>query len=82
MTTGFAHMARGEWVAAARCNLMAPAGFAVTVALLGLALYGVWADRDWQPSWLRAARGQRLLLLVFAVFWVANLVLHFTGWGY
>ena len=82
MTTGFAHMARGEWLAAARSNLLAPVGFAVTVLLLGLGLYGTVADRDWQPAWLRTARGQRGVLLVCVAFWGANLALHFAGWAY
>lgn len=74
MTTGFALMARGQVAAAARSNFMAPGAFALTVLIALLALWGLLTGRAWIPPVTRTNRFARLVLVVIAVFWVANIV--------
>ncbi len=76
MTTGFAHMARGQIVAAGRANLMAPPGFVLTIlALLG-GLYGLCSGREWLPAWVRGKALSRALPYIVGAFWAANLTLQ------
>ncbi len=79
MTTGFAHMARGEVVAAGHSNLMAPLGFVLTIlALLG-GLYGLLSGRAWLPQWVNRGPLVRAAPYAIGVFWAANLALRHLG---
>lgn len=76
MTTGFAYMVRGETLAAARANLMAPVGFVLTIlALLG-GLYGLCTGREWVPTWVRSGALSRALPYLVGAFWAVNLALR------
>lgn len=76
MTTGFAHMARGQLLAAGRANLMAPVGFVLTVLALIGGLYGLCSGRRWVPAWVQGKAANRALPYIVGAFWAANLALR------
>jgi hypothetical protein len=78
MTTGFAHMARGQVLAAARANLMAPPIFLLTIVIGLLALWGAVTARPWVPALVRTPSFSRWLLVVILLFWAANIALHYS----
>ena len=78
MTTGFAHMARGELTAAWHANLMAPPAFLLTIALALGALWGGITNRAWLPKMLRSPSFSKVLLAVILLFWIANIVLQYA----
>lgn len=74
MTTGFALMARGQVLSAARANLMAPPAFALTIALGLAALWGAVTGREWLPAWVFHRRLPRLALAFVLCCWAANII--------
>jgi hypothetical protein len=76
MTTGFAHMARGEVRAAFVCSIMAPPAFGLTILLALGGLWGVTTGRKWWPKAVEEPGFPRSLLFIILLFWAGNLVVY------
>jgi len=76
MTTGFALMARGQVWAAFSANVMAPAGFALTVVAGLLGLLSAICGRSLAPSLVTHPRAPAVFAVVLLVSWAANVILH------
>lgn len=62
LTTSFAHMARGQWLAALRAHALGPALFVVTCAAAPGALWALWRGRS-VTEVLARVQATRLTLL-------------------
>lgn len=74
MTTAFAHMARGEVVAAFECHALGPVAYLLTWPLGIAALLGLIRGRWPLPEFVMSARFNRGLIIVVLVAWAVNIV--------
>jgi hypothetical protein len=72
MTTGFAHMMRGEVAAAARSNPGAPLLFVVTCIGGLLSLRALIAGAPVLPAWVTGPRATKYALIALAALWAAH----------
>ena len=79
MTTGFAHMARGEVAAAARCNPGAPLLFLLTCVSGLLSVRGWVAGTAVLPAWATDQRATKWATIFLVVIWVVHISYVFLG---
>ncbi len=83
MTTGFAHMARGEIVPALQSNPGAPLFYAFTWLLFAASLQALIRGTRVLPVWATGSAALRVFLLVTALLWVAHIgYVRVAGQGY
>ena len=81
MTTGFAHMARGELLAATKCNPGAPLLFLLTCLCGLLSVRGLIAGAPVLPDWATGRRATRYTMIGIAVIWVVHIAYIPLGVG-